>query len=270
MEKIKSFDGTPIAVYKSGSGPKLLLVHGGGASDQKRWDIAGLRSALAEHFTVYTFDRRGRGESGDAAEYKLEREFEDAAAVADTIGEAVILLGHSTGAQIALEAALKTSTLYKLILYEPVFPIGDFEESYWEYSKQVTSNMQKMVDDGKNEQALILFLKELVNLNPAEIETYRSASDWQDRVRAVHTIPREEQATADYEFDAAKFKAITIPTLLLSGSESPPLFKEVTKTVNAALPDSRIVIFEGHGHVAMNTAPELFVKEVLAFARETN
>ena len=268
MEKIKSFDGTPIAVYKSGSGPKLLLVHGGGASDHKRWDIAGLRSALTEHFTVHTFDRRGRGESGDAAEYKFEREFEDAAAIADTIGEPVILLGHSLGAQIALEAALKTSTLSKLILYEPVFPIGDFEESYWEYSKQLTSNMQKMVDEGKNEQALILFLQEL--FNPAEIETYRSASDWQDRVRAVHTIPREEQATADYEFDAAKFKNITIPTLLLSGSESPPLYKEVTKKVNAALPESRIVIFEGHGHVAMNTAPELFIKEVLAFTRETN
>ena len=89
-------------------------------------------------------------------------------------------------------------------------------------------------------------------------------------MRTVHTIAREEQAAAEYEFDATKFKTMTTPTLLLSGSESPPLFKEVTKTVNAALPNSRTVIFEGRGHVAMNTAPDLCIKEILAFARESN
>ena len=109
MNKIKSIDGTLIAVDKSGSGPALLLVHGGGGSDHRRWDIAGLRSKLAEHFTIYRYDRRGRGKSGDAVEYKLEREFEDVAAIVETINESVILLGHSHGALIALEAALKIS-----------------------------------------------------------------------------------------------------------------------------------------------------------------
>ena len=109
------------------------------------------------------YDRRGRGESGDTAEYNVERECEDVVAVAGTIGEPVVLLGHSYGAQIALEAARMISNLHKLILYEPVFPVGNYEESYWEYSKHVASDMQKMIDDGKNEQALILFMQELVN-----------------------------------------------------------------------------------------------------------
>jgi pimeloyl-ACP methyl ester carboxylesterase len=267
VDKIQSADGTIVAFKQSGSGLPLVLVHGGGAGDHKRWDMAGVRLSLAKYFRVYAIDRRGRGESGDASDYKLEREFEDIAAVVNSIDQPVILLGHSLGAQISLEAALLTNNIYKLILYEPVFQIGDYK-SYWAYSNKVVNNMQKLIDEGKNEQALILFLKELVELTTKEIDEFRLAPNWQDRVNAVHTIAREEKASAEYKFEADRLKNMAVPTLLLSGSESPSLFKKVTEVVNQALPNSRIAVFQGQGHIAMNTAPDLFIDVVLAFSRE--
>ncbi|MCZ7544560.1 MAG: alpha/beta fold hydrolase [Anaerolineae bacterium] len=116
MEKVRSQDGTPIAYHRNGEGPPLVLVHGAIAS-HARW--AAITPALAQRYTVYAIDRRGRGESGDAESYAMAREFEDVAAVVDAIGEGVNLLGHSFGALCALEAALLTPHVRRLIAYEP-------------------------------------------------------------------------------------------------------------------------------------------------------
>ncbi|MBD0283128.1 MAG: alpha/beta fold hydrolase, partial [Thermoleophilaceae bacterium] len=119
MERVVSADGTPIAVWASGEGSPLVLVHGA-AADHSRW--APVLPALAERFTVLAVDRRGRGGSGDADAYALEREFEDLAAVVEWAGEGVNVLGHSYGGVCALEAALRTDRIRKLVLYEP--PMG--------------------------------------------------------------------------------------------------------------------------------------------------
>lgn len=115
MESIRSKDGTPIACQRTGTGPPLVLVHGTLGSC-KRWPIL---PALEKQFTVYAIERRGYGESGDTSDYAVEREFEDIAAVVDSIGDAVNLLGHSFGGFCVLEAALLTSHLRRLIVYEP-------------------------------------------------------------------------------------------------------------------------------------------------------
>jgi len=104
---------------ESGEGPPLVLVHGT-TGDHGRW--APPLPALKEHFTVYSFDRRGRGESGDAPDYALAREFKDVVAVVESAGADVNLLGHSYGGVCALEAALLTDRISKLVPYEP--PIG--------------------------------------------------------------------------------------------------------------------------------------------------
>jgi pimeloyl-ACP methyl ester carboxylesterase len=116
METIKSNDGTLIAFRKTGSGPPLVLIHGGTA-DYTRWNP--VLPELEQKFTVYAVDRRGRGRSTESGEYSIQREFEDVAAIADATGEPVYLLGHSLGAFISLEAALLTKNIRKLILYEP-------------------------------------------------------------------------------------------------------------------------------------------------------
>ena len=116
QETVTSVDGTPIATWRSGEGPPLVLVHGT-AADHSRW--APVLPAFEQHFTVNAVDRRGRGGSGDAEDYAVDREFEDVAAVVDSVGESAILLGHSYGALCALEAARLTRNVGKLVLYEP-------------------------------------------------------------------------------------------------------------------------------------------------------
>jgi pimeloyl-ACP methyl ester carboxylesterase len=119
---VTSADGTRIAYERSGSGPPLVLVHGS-LNDHGIW--AAVAPALAQHFTVYAMDRRGRGESGTSSEPELERQFEDVLAVIDAAGAPVDLIGHSFGAHCALGAAAMAPERVKhLVLYEPP-PVDD-------------------------------------------------------------------------------------------------------------------------------------------------
>lgn len=266
METVTSGDGTPIAYERTGSGPPLVLIHGT-AGDHTRWELGDVRPALAEQYTVYAMDRRGRGESGDAPEYDLKREYEDVAAIVDSIDEPVHLLGHSYGAICVLEASLLTENLRSLILYEPPVP--------WEivgpelYSEETVSEMEALLETGEDEATLVVFMRDLLGLPEEQLKELRSSPSWQGRVDAAHTLPREERAPFDYEWDPSRFAEMNTPTLLLLGGESPKWAKDSTEVVHEALPNSRIAVLEGQGHVAMNTAPELFVNEVLAFLRET-
>jgi pimeloyl-ACP methyl ester carboxylesterase len=265
LKTVTSADGTEIAYERTGSGPPLVLVHGSGVSDRRRWDIGGVRAALADHATVYALDRRGRGESGDAPEYSLNREVDDVVAVAESIGEPGTLLGHSYGANIALEASLRTDAIDKLVLYEPGIAVGDHELS----SADAVAEMNELLEERQNEEALLVFLRKIGKLTPEEIDAFRADRSWQDRVEGAHTLPREEHAIAEHELRPARFADVTTPTLLLSGGESPRLYADATRAVHEALPNSRIATFEGQQHVAMNNEPERFVGEVLAFIRET-
>lgn len=266
METVTSADGTEIAFERTGSGPPLVLITGGATNDHRRWDQAGVRPAFAEHCTVYAMDGRGRGESGDADAYALEREVEDVTAVVDSVDRPVTLLGHSVGALYSLEAALRTENIERLVLYEPPIAVGGHELGM----DALVAEIETLLTDGEKEQALVRFLQAVGGLSPEELDALRSAPTWQDRVAVAHIIPRGLQAADGYEFDAARFAALPIPTLLLSGSESPPLYRDGIVALDEALPNSRIVTFEGHAHVAMLTATDRFIDEVLAFTREAN
>jgi pimeloyl-ACP methyl ester carboxylesterase len=260
METIRSIDSTPIAFERSGSGPPLVLVHGA-AGDHRRWDVSGVREALARHHELYAMDRRGRGQSGDSVEYRLELEFKDVAALVRSIDGPVDLLGHSYGALCALEAALRAENLRRLILYEPPIPLDGGPLA----DPGVVARVEALVSAGEREEALIVFLRDVAALEPDEIRILKEAPSWPGRVAAAHTLPREERAADGYHFDPARFHAMRTPTLLLAGGESDPLYQAATRAVSAALPLSRTVVLEGQKHVAMNTAPERFVREVVGF-----
>lgn len=258
METVTAPDGTAIAYERSGSGPPLVLVHGTTA-DHARWEP--VRSALAERLTVYAIDRRGRGESGDAEDYAIEREAEDVVAVVQSIDGPVSLLGHSYGAIVTLEAALHLDDLRALVLYEPPLPVGDHDPD----SADALAAMAALVDAGERERALVTFLRDVANVPEAEVDALRAAPNWPARVAAVHTALREERARKAYAFDAARVAALATPTLLLVGGASAPFYGDGIAVLHDALPNGRVAVLEGQAHAAMSTAPALFVDEVLAF-----
>ncbi|HBY98326.1 MAG: alpha/beta hydrolase [Ardenticatenaceae bacterium] len=262
MEKVTSPDGTAIAYYRSGAGSPLVLVPGTGAANPVAW--TAVLPALEEHFSVYAVDRRGHGESGDGPTYAIEREFEDIAAVVDSIEEPANLLGHSFGALCALEAALLTRNLRQLVVYEPALPLPGVSL----YPAGVIERLQALLDAGDREGVLTTFYHEVVMVPPHEIEQLRASPAWPARLATAHTLPRETRAEERYTFDAQRFKDLHTPTLLLLGGDSPQILKAATETVDTALPNSRIAVMPGQQHIAMYTAPDLFLHEVLTFLIE--
>jgi len=261
METVRSRDGTLIAHEKSGGGPPLVLVHGTSA-DHTRW--APVLRPFQDRFTVYAVDRRGRGGSSDTEPYAIEREFEDIAAVIDSIGGPVNLLGHSYGAICSLEAATRSKNLYRLILYEP--PIQTGREVY---PPRVLSAMRELLAKGDRDGTVAMFMREIPRVPPHELELLRAAPAWQGRVAAAHTIPREMDASnGGYQFDRAKFARLTTPALLLLGGDSPAFLAAATHSLHKILPNNRLVVIPGQQHTAMNTAPGLFVGAVLDFLAE--
>lgn len=258
QDRVTSADGTPIASWRSGDGPPLVLVHGTSA-DHSRW--APVLPAFEQRHTVHAVDRRGRGASGDAEDYAPEREFEDVAAVVDSIGEPVILLGQSYGGLCALGAALLSSNIRALVLYEPA---SDAER----HSPGVTDRLETLLQAGDLDEVVATMARRFAGAPPEMVEFLRTQPAWRARVAAAHTIPRELRAVRTYRFDPERFRGLTVPTLLLFGSESAPAFREVGEALDAALPNARSVVMPGQGHVAMDTGTDLFTTEVLRFTAD--
>jgi pimeloyl-ACP methyl ester carboxylesterase len=257
MPTIQSTDGTPIAYARTGEGPPLVLVHGTTA-DHTRW--APILPHLERHFTVYAMDRRGRGKSGDAGKYSMEREFEDVAAVVDSIGQPAYLLGHSYGAICSLEAATRTRNIRKLVAYEPPIPSG-----VPIYEPGVIDRLQALLDTGDKAGVVTTFFREVVRMPDPELRMLQSLPNWPDRVAAAPTIPRELRADDTYRFDPARFSGVRVPALLLLGGDSPPFFAAAIEKARVAILGSQVVVMPGQQHTAMNTAPDLFLKDVLEF-----
>lgn len=217
---------------------------------------------LVDRFTVYAVDRRGRGER---VEYAIEREFEDVAALVDSIHEPASLFGHSYGATVALGAGLVARNLHKLILYEPAL-------GFTSVPSEDVERIEDLVARDDREEALVHAFRSF-GFTPEELEQLRASPTWSVRVAAAHTVAREVRAEEAYRVDPARFRDLAIPALLLLGEESPDWACEGTERIRAALPDARVSILRGQGHMAIMTAPELVVDEVARFParkRHTN
>jgi pimeloyl-ACP methyl ester carboxylesterase len=254
---VTSKDGTAIAVFRTGSGPPLILSTGS-LSDHRRW--TPVLPWLEKHLTVYTYDRRGRGGSGDTEPYSIEREFEDIVAIADHIDGPVNLLGHSYGAIVALGASLQVGNLHKLILYEPPLHVRTDPAR-----SGIPDDIQALTDAGDREGAVMKFYVDVQRRAPEELDRFRESPLWEMFLDVVHTLPREMRNVYSYRFERERFHHLKAPTLLLLGSKSPPTFKEAVDTLHDALPDSRIHIMPDQGHAAMDTGTELFASEIINF-----
>jgi pimeloyl-ACP methyl ester carboxylesterase len=258
-----SRDGTPIAFSRTGTGTPLVLVHGTGAG-RARWDP--VLTLLADRFTVYAFDRRGRGASGDAETYALSREVDDIAAVLDAVGGRPVVLGHSWGGICALEAAGRdelAAAIDALIVYEPPLPVGAEI-----YPPGVLDTLDELLERGEREAVVTTFLTEVVRVPPDELALMRARSNWPERVATAASLVREVRTHERYRFEPDRWRRLELPTLLLLGAESPRFFAAAISALHGALPASTVRIMAGQQHAAMDTAPQLFVDEVVRFVDE--
>jgi pimeloyl-ACP methyl ester carboxylesterase len=259
MLRITSQDGTPIAVWRSGGGPPLLLVHGAIADHSTTWRF--VLPELEQRFTVYAMDRRGRGGSGDTAPYAIQREAEDIAAIVDSIGTPVNVLGHSYGALCAIESALLTPSVRRLILYEGV-PLRGAEA----IDPALIDRLDALLEAGEAEAMLITVLRDVAMASSEEIDMLRSQKDaWAVRLANASTVPRELRTEGQYVFAPERFRKLHTPTLFLVGGDSSPRDLANARGVADALTDARVVIMPGQQHLAMYGAPAMFAREVINF-----
>jgi pimeloyl-ACP methyl ester carboxylesterase len=133
------------------------------------------------------------------------------------------------------------------------------------YLEGIVHRLQVMLDAGEREKVVLTFMMEIVGMPPHELERFKSLPAFPARVAAAHTLPRELHATEEYQFERERLEELRVPTLLLLGGDSPELFKTAIEAWHAVLPSSQIVVLPGQRHIAIDTAPDLFVREVQAF-----
>lgn len=257
---VVSRDGTRIGLWRVGSGPSLLAVHGSGA-DHRAWD--SVAPLLADSFTVYAMDRRGRGASGDAIEYTVEREFEDVESAVDALPGPVHLYGHSFGGSCAFEAASRSGKLASLALYEG----GPKPPGLRFMPDELIAQLEQLIAAGQREEALSTFMLKAAGVAPAELAILRGHPAWAARVAAAHTLPRELRAINDYAADATRVASLITPTLLIMGSETESRRREIFEGLARVLPNARVAVLPGQRHAAHQTSPELLASALRDFIR---
>jgi pimeloyl-ACP methyl ester carboxylesterase len=247
MRKTRSADGTIIAYDYEGSGPSLVLVVGAFCDRQT---TIGLSSILSDHFTVFTYDRRGRGDSGDTLPYAVDREIEDLAAVIQAAPDVVRIYGHSSGAILALEAASRGVPITALVVYEPPFTIRDDEESN---AEKLLTEVTRCLEGDQREEAVESFL--IGTGVPSEIvELSRSGPNFESMVALAHTLPYDLAVVGDGRAPTRRLERISIPTLIVDGGNSAPWAAHASLAVTAAVQTAKRVTLEGQIHPVAHEA----------------
>ncbi len=255
MERLKLEDRTTLSYERYGEGPPLVLVHGSMSDHQSAWEM--VKDPLSQRFTVYAMDRRGRGQTTATRERRPEDEFEDVAALIEAIGGAAFLIGHSYGAHCAMGGALaQPSLVSKLVLYEPPLP-GVLPAS-------VMAELEEAAGRGDWDLFVRTFVIQGPKIPPHVVDAIQASPFWAPMIADAPASLSDFRALSSYEFEPACFAALTMPVLLLVGSES-PRDNYVTDAIASVLPDHQIVELQGQGHIATAMAPDLFVDTVSQF-----
>lgn len=260
MTTVTSKDGTTIAFDGSGEGPALVLV-GGALSD--RSGAAPLAEVLAPRFTVFAYDRRGRGESDDTAPYAVEREIEDLEAVVAEAGGSAFVFGHSSGAALALEAAARSLPVTKLALYEPPFIVDDGHEPLPDdYVERLTD----LAASGRRGDAVEYFLTSGPGVPPEVVAGMRNEPFWPAMEKIAHTLAYDGAVMGDLmsgrPLPADRWASMAIPTLVLDGDQSPAWARNSVGALAEVLPNAERRTLEGQDHGA---APEVLAPALVEF-----
>jgi pimeloyl-ACP methyl ester carboxylesterase len=255
MERITSRDGTTVSYDRYGSGPPLVLVHGGFSDHETNWEL--VKPLLEKQFTVHAIARRGRGETDATDGHSLEDEGEDVVALIQSIGEPAFLLGHSYGAHAALAAAAKVpGRIRKMVLYEPAWPriLG----------KEAVSRLEGLAAGGRWDDFAFTFFRDTLYVPVEELDEVRASELWPPIIADAKASLGDLRALSRYEFQAERFREIRIPVMLQVGTESQrDLY--VTDALAAVLPIVSVEELPGQAHEGMTTAPEMYAEAVSRF-----
>jgi pimeloyl-ACP methyl ester carboxylesterase len=193
MMKVISTDGTAIAFDRTGTGPAIILVDGALCS-RGFGPMPKLAPLLAPHFTVFTYDRRGRGDSGNTAPYAVAREVEDIDALIKEAGGSALVFGHSSGAALALEAAASGLSITKLGLYEPPFMV---DEHGPRPPADHQAQLERLISAGRRGDAVKFFLSDMVNVPAIFVFIMQLTPAW-SKLKAVARFQSEFEYTLQW------------------------------------------------------------------------
>jgi pimeloyl-ACP methyl ester carboxylesterase len=252
-------DGTTLAFDRVGQGPPVVLVHGA-FTDRTHPTLAGVASALAPWFTVFNYDRRGRGGSGDTQPYAVEREIEDLAAVIEVAGGSAMVFGGSSGAGLALEAAARAPAISRLAVWEPPYHVAEGAPALpLDFGQQLA----RLVAEGRRGEAIERFMVEAAEAPPAAVAAMRAGPEWPALEAIANTLAYEAEIMGPGNvLPSDRLSAITQPTLVLTGDCSPAWMAQAGRAVDAAVPRSSLRVLAGQSHAV---AAEALAPELLEF-----
>jgi pimeloyl-ACP methyl ester carboxylesterase len=244
FETVRSADGSAIAVETTGTGRPVVLI-GGAYND--RTTMAGLAQVLSPYYQTVRYDRRGRGDSGDeSTDYSADREMEDLRAVIEDAGGTAALVGHSSGAVLALEAAARRLPVEKVVAYEPPFvPDGHRPRP----APDAGERLRRLVEAGDRDGAVTLFQTELIGLPPEMVDGMRQSETWGVFTRLAHTLPYDYALfEPGLPVPAERLAGIDVPVLVVAGSNTFPWIATAAREAARAVPGARHLSLAGQDH----------------------
>jgi pimeloyl-ACP methyl ester carboxylesterase len=260
----RSRDGTAIAYEKSGKGPVIVLV-AGALSD--RSGASRLAALLARDFTVINYDRRGRGESGDAKPYALEREIEDIEALIDKAGGSASLFGSSSGAALALEAANRLAAKVEaLALFEPPYIVDDSRPPI---PDALLPEIASLLAADRRGDAVALFMTKAIGVPEEMVAGMKQAPMWKGMAKLAHTLPYDFAIVAGLQtgkpLPAKRWTKVKARTLVLDGERSDPFLRNAAKALAELISGAERRSLPGQDHSAVFTAPEAVAAALVEF-----
>jgi pimeloyl-ACP methyl ester carboxylesterase len=263
MSDVTSKDGTRIAFDKIGTGPAIIIVNGA-LSHRNLYGDKPLAAKLAEHFTVYTYDRRGRGESTDTQPYAVGREIEDIEALITNAGGSAYLYGVSSGAALTLHAAARLSKakVPKVVLYEPPYGSDDIKDKQ-NFARQ-KARVGELLKMGQPGDAVAFFMSEL-GTPPKAIEDMKGSPEWEAMKRVEHTLAYDfaildEGAAGAVPVDIAK--AATTPALVVDGENTMEFMHATADRLAEVMPHAERKTLKGQTH---EVSPEAIAPLLIEF-----
>jgi pimeloyl-ACP methyl ester carboxylesterase len=268
MQTLTSNDGTKIAFDKVGSGPAVILVNG--AIAYRAFDdgtLAQLAELLGKHFTVYNFDRRGRGDSGDIQPFAREREIEDVQALVEDAGGEAMVLGFSSGSAVTLDAAAVTPGITKVAVYEPPFIVDDSRQPV---PADYTEHLTTLAAEGKREEAVEYFLTQAVGI-PAEYIAgmKQDQATWSRMIGVAHTIAYDAAFVGNVmqgkPLPADRWGNVTVPVLVAAGDASDAWMHHAADALAKVLPHASRQTLEGQTHMV---DPKVLAPVIIEFFKK--